>query len=75
MFKFLGVQVLTLLLIRKYNQTLLFDHTFYKYNQNTSRTYKVSMESSKERKYCNTEVFGFFHKSFYQLVFWIPVQY
>ena len=30
------------------------------------------MESSKERKYCNTEVF--FLKPFYRLVFWSTVQ-
>ena len=36
-------------------------------------TGKVSMESSKEHKYCNTKVC--FLKPFNQLVFWIPVQY
>ena len=45
----------------------------YKINTPSAPTGKVSvMESSKERKYCNTN--GFFLKPFYQLVFGIPVQ-
>jgi len=43
-----------------------------KINTSPAPTGKVSIEKSKERKYCNTEVF--FLKPFYQLVFWIPVQ-
>jgi len=70
-FKFLAVYVSTVLSITKHcHLIMLFTN---KINTPPTPTGKVSMESSKDRKYCNTKVFYFF-KPFYQLVFWIPVQ-
>ena len=46
-----------MLFIRKYNQTLLFNHVFTNtINTFAAPTGKVSNEGFKERKYCNTEV-------------------
>ena len=62
MFTFLAVKVSTVLLISKYNQTLLF-----------ATKVNVSMESSTNENIA-TQIIIFFLKPFYQLVFWIPVQ-
>ena len=43
-----------------------------KINTPPTPTGKVPVESCKERKYCKTELFLL--KTFYQLVFWIPVK-